>query len=189
MVVMEILSNRDLRMYIDTDLLKVDPLYSDVIRENGLDLRIGPEILRLHASDDVLDTRSGKGIEGRYTVESGLSFVINPRERILCRTQEYIEMSNDLVGFCELRVTYSLLGLSIPPTMVDAGFPGTLTIEMISDSGFPIRFYHGDRFMHVIFSKLTSKTEKPYQGKYKGQLAVTPPILDSAVKKNSGGSG
>src|SRR3989442_3266877 len=135
-------------------------------------------ILRIKKYGGFLDLQSRMWVERRYYVEMGDYFDINPKERILCRTQEYIKMPDDLIGFCELRVTYSLLGLSIPPTIVDAGFPGTLTIEMISNSGFPVRFYNGDRFMHVVFSKLTSRTDRPYSGKYGGQLAVTPAILD-----------
>jgi len=75
-----------------------------------------------------------------------------------------------------LRSTYARMGLSIPPTIVDAGFEGHLTIEIIG-GGFPIKIYSGQGFLHIIFCKLTSPVGKPYDGKYLGQQGVTFPRL------------
>jgi len=59
-------------------------------------------------------------------------------------------------------------------TIVDAGFEGNLTIELIG-SGFPVKLYAGERFVHLVFAKLTSPVEKPYKGKYQRQRGVTLP--------------
>ena len=85
------------------------------------------------------------------------------------------------MAFVELRSTYARLGLFIPPTIVDANFEGQLTIELVGGP-FPVKLYKGDRFLHIIFAKLTSQVEKPYMGKYQGQRGVTLPKLDAKRK-------
>lgn len=172
------MSDFDLKNYMDSERLVVDPIFRDTVRENGIDMRIGPEIKKILDSDIPFDPNIHQTEEWRYRREEGLAFVIYPGERILCRTQEWIEVPEDLLGFCSLRVTWALFGITIPPTIVDAGFKGTLTIEMINNSKFPIKFYYGDRFMHVVFVKTTSIVENPYRGKYTGQVDVQPPIMD-----------
>ncbi|MBE5729799.1 dCTP deaminase, partial [Candidatus Parvarchaeota archaeon] len=98
-------------------------------------------------------------------------FVIEPNERILTVTEEDISISNNLVGFVNLRSSYARVGIIIPPTIVDAGFSGKLTIELIG-SEFPIRLHAGDRFLHVVFAKTISPVENPYKGKYAGKATV-----------------
>ena len=67
-------------------------------------------------------------------------------------------------------------GFSIPPTVIDPDFNGTITLEIISyrDNKVPI----GERFVHIIFAKLASPSE-PYSGKYQGQEDITRVIKDS----------
>ena len=178
------MSDFDLVNYIKSERLIVDPIYRDTIRENGIDMRIGAEIRKILDSDIPFDPNIHQTEEWRYKKEEGLAFTIQPGERILCRTQEWIELPKDLLGFCSLRVTWALLGITIPPTIVDAGFKGTLTIEMINNGKFPVKFYYGDRFMHVVFAKTTSIVEKPYEGKYQGQVDVQPPIMDHQFRRN-----
>jgi dCTP deaminase len=74
------------------------------------------------------------------------------------------------------------MGLFIPPTVVDAGFYGTLTIE-IRGGTFPVKAYSGDRFMHLVISDEISYSSKVYRGKYAGEISVTPGISDK-VRKN-----
>ncbi|RLG59410.1 hypothetical protein DRN86_04285 [Candidatus Geothermarchaeota archaeon] len=72
--------------------------------------------------------------------------------------------------------TYARLGCFIPPTIIDAGFKGQLTIEMVGGE-FPVELKAGERFLHVVFAKLTSPVQKPYKGKYQEQTGVKLPIL------------
>ncbi|MEM4769207.1 MAG: dCTP deaminase, partial [Saccharolobus sp.] len=41
-----IFSDRDLKYYLEKGWIKIEPLREDTIRENGVDLRIGNEIVR-----------------------------------------------------------------------------------------------------------------------------------------------
>ncbi|MEM1649889.1 MAG: dCTP deaminase, partial [Sulfolobales archaeon] len=100
--------------------------------------------------------------------------VLKPGRKYLLHTLEYIALPPELVGIVELRSTLARLGLLIPPTVVDGGFEGQLTIEVHSSS-FPVRLRSGSRFLHLILMKTTTPIEKPYKGRYQGQRDVMLP--------------
>ncbi len=170
-----ILSDFDLWNYIRSGRLIVDPFREDVVRENGLDLRIGRQIARMKPISKVFDVHNDD-VREFYEVEERDSFVIKPREHVLLHTVEYIKLPLDLMGFVNLRSSYARIGLMIPPTIIDANFEGQLTIELVGGE-FPVKLYAGDRFIHVVFSKLSSPVEKPYSGRYQGQRGVKLPLF------------
>ncbi len=172
-----ILSDFDLQAYISSGRLVIRPFTPEIIRENGVDLRIGPQIARLVRSDELLDTGDAEAnVESHYIIESGESFIIKPYEKVLLTTLEYIELPSDIMGFVELRSSFARLGLLMPPTIIDAGFKGNITLE-IEGSAFPVKLYRGQRFAHVIFAKTLNPVERPYRGRYQGQRGVTLPKL------------
>ncbi|MCS7126239.1 MAG: dCTP deaminase [Aigarchaeota archaeon] len=169
-----ILSDFDLWAYIKSGRLVIEPFDESIVRENGVDLRIGRAIARMKNLEKPLDTRDSTDIEEYYSVEVADSFIIWPREHVLLHTLEYVKLPVDLMGFVNLRSSYARIGLSIPPTIIDANFEGELTIELVGGE-FPVKLYAGDRFLHVVFAKLSSVVEKPYKGRYQGQRGVTLP--------------
>ncbi|MHC1586068.1 MAG: dCTP deaminase [Candidatus Hecatellaceae archaeon] len=173
-----ILADFDLRNYIREGRLRIEPMAEDTIRENGVDLRLGDQIARLKQTDIILDPKSCPDVRGYFTVERGEEFVIQPYEKVLVSTLERLELPPDLMGFVELRSTFARCGLLMPPTIIDGGFKGTITLEIMGSS-FPIRLHRGERFAHVVFAKLTSPLSKPYTGKYQNQRGVTLPRFDS----------
>lgn len=168
-----ILSDRDLQEYFNTKQLSINPLYGAAFRENGLDLHLAPEISRVKDASKVYDPKVEKSSDKWWERGEAESFVLKPHEKVLSRTLEYIKMPMDLGAFCYLRSSYARMGMKIPPTVVDASFEGTLTIE-IKNGPFPVKMYMEDRFMHLIFTKAPSPSAKGYDGKYKGQVDVTP---------------
>jgi dCTP deaminase len=171
-----ILSDFDLRKCIEEKRIVIDPFTEDCLRENGVDLRLGGEVARIRSSNTLLDYRDGVDLEKYYEVERGESFIVNPHEHILITTLERIKLPVDIMAFIELRSTYARLGLTIPPTVVDANFEGQLTVG-VTGTSFPIKLYVGDRILHLILAKLTNPVSKPYLGKYQYQRGVTLPIL------------
>ncbi|MEM3832084.1 MAG: dCTP deaminase [Thermoprotei archaeon] len=172
-----ILSDFDLRNYIMSKRIIIEPFVPEIIRENGLDLRLGNQLARMKNVHVPFDTKHPSNISDYYVVENAESFIINPYEHVLTVTMEYLELPTDVMAFVELRSTFARLGLFIPPTIVDANFKGQLTIELIGGP-FPVKLYASERFLHLIFAKLTSPVEKPYSGKYQGQRGVTLPKPD-----------
>ena len=176
-----ILSDRDLKYYLEKGIIFIRPFSEEIIRENGIDLRIGTSFARLSKIDQVFEV--GKNIEDFYTVTNSNQFIVFPHEHVLMTTMEYIELPNDVMAFVNLRSTFARLGLFIPPTIVDAGFKGQLTIEMVG-SEFPIKLQTGQRFLHLIFAKTLTPVENPYHGKYQYQENVTLPKFETQTEKN-----
>ncbi len=143
-----ILSGRDLRWYIETGRLKIDPVREDQFQQNGVDL-----ILDSTSNHDTLDV-----------------YPASVPYFTLGATRETLTLPDDLMAFVQLRSTWARQGVLVAPTIVDAGFHGNLTLEMVFHH--PIVIPIGERFIHLVFAKLTSPTD-PYRGKYHGQTGIT----------------
>jgi len=167
-----ILGDRDLKYYLEKGWVMISPLSKDTIRENGVDLRVGNEVARFKKTNEVYE--EGKDLKSFYEIEKGDEFIIKPNEHILLVTEEYIKLPSDVMAFVNLRSSFARLGLFIPPTIIDAGFEGQVTIEVVG-SEFPIKLKRGTRFLHLIFARTLTPVENPYHGKYQGQQGVTLP--------------
>lgn len=176
------LSEFDLKSYLHFNRLKIEPYAEDLVRENGIDFRFSNEFKPLKSTDEVFDTHM------KYTKEElskfyedtivADKFTIKPHQRVLVKTMEYITMPKDLMGFCNLRSTYARLGTYIAPTGINAGWRGHLVIQM-EGGEFPIVLNKGDRFLHVIFAKLSTPVEKGYEGLYQDQKEIVLPSPES----------
>jgi len=171
-----ILSDFDLKNYIKSGRIVIEPFDESIIRENGLDLRLGDEICELMGIEEVLDPYTASDISKYYNCHKIDEFIVKPYNKYLLTTLEYIRVPPELMAFVELRSTFARLGLAIPPTIIDGGFEGQITIEL-HGSAFPIKLRKGTRFLHIVFSKVTSPIERPYSGKYQRQRGVKLPHL------------
>ncbi len=191
-----ILGDEDLRYYIEKKKLVVEPIGEKTIRENGLDLTIDNEIavekIIEHSIWEydknyrpVIDSHNEDDVKERFekikaTINStGEYFIIQPQSLNLLSTQEYVKFSDDIMGLCALRSSVARHGFIAPMTIVDAGFEGNLTIEVIYSGIRPFKLYVGDRFLHLIICKTSSPVRNVYSGVYKGQKGVrVPKMLD-----------
>jgi dCTP deaminase len=164
-----ILGDRDLKNYIEKRWITISPLSSDSIRENGIDLKVGNEIARFKKTASIFDSNKP---EEFFLRERGSEFIIHPHEHILVTTAEYLSLHNDVIAFVNLRTSFARLGLFIPPTIVDAGYRGELTVEIVG-SEFPVRLMSGTRFLHLVFARTLTPVERPYAGKYSEQRGIT----------------
>ena len=172
-----ILSDRDIFRLLEAGLLRVEPFDPSIVRENGLDLRLGRVFCRLRETARVFDTRGSYEPSEFYEcfeVGDGEGFVIGPRELVLAHTMETVCLPSDVVGLVNLRSTFARTGIYIPPTVVDAGFCGQLTVELVGSS-FPVKLYPGQRFLHLVLLRTLSPAARPYSGRYQGQRGVTLP--------------
>lgn len=173
-----ILSATDLKRELKQGTLLIEPLSQDTIRENGIDLRVSCEITRLKRQNTIpFDIQSPKTREF-YSKENNIeTFVIDSGEKILVSTLEKITLPNNLMALCQLRSTFARAGILIPPTVVDAGFSGNLTIQL-SGGSFPVRIPVKTRFLHLIFAELKTPLTKGYDGKYQNDSGVALPKTD-----------
>ncbi|MCU7788699.1 dCTP deaminase [Pyrobaculum sp. 3827-6] len=168
-----ILANDELKKLISTGRLKVDPLYPDTVRENGLDLRIGGEYAIYAYEGSVVAPCGLENARHLFRIVKADEVVIPPRNFVLLTTEEYVKMPDDVVGLANLRSTLARYGLTVPPTVVDAGFEGNITIEVVNNSPNTIVLRRGMRFLHLVLVKAEGRAH--YAGLYQGQRGVTPP--------------
>jgi len=171
-----ILSDKQIKKYIKEGKLVIKPFKEDSVRENGLDLHLGGTIGRFKKESGVIDPLGEDELSRHYDIVEGDEFIIEPHESILIHTIEYIEMPTDIVGLINLRSSYARIGISIPPTVVDAGFKGELTIQLTNGS-LPVKLYKGERIIHLILVKMHDSVERGYQGVYSGQRGIQIPIF------------
>jgi dCTP deaminase len=146
-----ILSGRDLAWYVEKGKLKITPSVPEQFQQNGFDA--------------VLDQVS-EGADPLYAAVEGGHFYLG------C-TRETFELPDDLMAFVGIRSTWARLGFSVPLTIVDAGFRGNLTLEILKFGRTPPPV--GEPFAHLIFAKMTSPSA-PYRGKYDQQSGITEAI-------------
>ncbi len=168
-----ILTGEEIKKLISLGRLKIDPLYPDTVRENGLDLRIGGEYAIYAYERAVVRPCELEDARHLFRVVKADEVVIPPRSFVLLATEEYVKMPEDVVGLANLRSTLARYGLVIPPTVVDAGFEGNITIEVVNMSPNTIVLKRGVRFLHLILVKAEGRAA--YDGTYQGQRGVTPP--------------
>ncbi|MGC8630990.1 MAG: dCTP deaminase [Thermoprotei archaeon] len=181
------LSDFDLMNLIKSGRLMIQPFSEEIIRENGVDLRLSDEIGRHNdlGKDFVLDPSDDVAISKTYSLTKSPVLLIGPSEQVLLSTYEYVEMPDDLMGFVELRSTWARHGLSIPPTIVDAGFKGTITLEVVNNAPYGIALKPLMRFAHVVFARTLSKVDKSYSGFYSGQRGIRLPKKVRVLHENN----
>ncbi|MEM3791606.1 MAG: dCTP deaminase [Candidatus Micrarchaeaceae archaeon] len=177
-----ILSDFDLINMIKSKRLKITPFSKEIIRENGIDFRISDEIAVHNKSKEfIMDPEDEKMIRKGYRILKGKRcMILEPLQQVLLSTYEKVEMPNDIAGFVELRSTWARHGLYMPPTIVDAGFKGTITLEVFNGAPYKIKLKPFVRFAHVVFVKTTSAVKKYYKGYYNMQSGIKLPKKISA---------
>jgi dCTP deaminase len=174
-----ILSDFDLMNYLNSKRLKIEPFSRDIVRENGIDFRLADEIAyhKDMAADFVMDPYNKEHIDGAYEIKKGQTeLILHGHQQVLLSTLEHVELPDDIVGIVELRSTWARHGLSMPPTIIDAGFRGTVTLEVVNNAPYSIKLRPNQRFAHIVFIKATSKVESSYAtGSYSGQRGVKLP--------------
>ncbi len=174
-----ILSDFDLESYIRDKRLVVKPFHESTIRENGLDLRLSNQMAVKNANagkNYVLDPYDEKSIKKEYVVKrNSREFIVPKTSQVLISTLEYLELPDNLMGFIELRSTWCRHGLSMPPSIIDAGFKGNITLEIINHGPYAIKLRPRTRFAHIIFATTLNRVRNAYSGSYLGQRGIRLP--------------
>ena len=178
-----ILSDRDIKKKVASGHIVVksaDQGHTSNINASSLDLRLGRFFkIYNHSQQAVLDPMNRTTFEGMTTLveikEPGTPFIVQPGEFILGVTMEKIKISDDLVARVEGRSSLGRLGIIIHSTagFIDAGFEGTITLEITNINRMPVALYPGMRVCQLAFEMMTSAADVPYSkkssSKYQGQ--------------------
>ena len=179
---MSVLSDASIRELIASGRVKIEPWDDAMVQPASVDLRLGPSFRVFHnfrvESIDLAEPPTT--LTEHVEIGPDEPFVIHPGEFVLGRTEEYVELADDIVARIEGKSSLGRLGLIVHATagFVDPGFEGTLTLEITNLTRVPIKLYAGLLIAQLSFMALDQPAERPYGSDelgshYQGQMAAT----------------
>ncbi|QQS59583.1 dCTP deaminase [Candidatus Peregrinibacteria bacterium] len=169
-----ILSDRDILAKINAGEIRIESPHENWKKQVGassLDLRLGKYFkIYEHGRFPVLDPlkmKEEEEITRLIEVASGEPFIVQPGEFALGVTLEKVHIPNDMVARVEGRSSLGRLGIIIHSTagFVDAGFTGTITLEITNINRMPVALYPGMRVCQLAFETMSSPALVPYSEK------------------------
>lgn len=158
--------------------LMVMPLIDrEQIGPASIDVRLGTEFRILRRTDEPgLDpgARNQSDVErsqDHVDVGIGNSLWLHPGQFVLGSTLEYLRFPAHLSGYVVGRSSWGRVGLIVATAiMVQPGFGGRLTLELVNEGEGPIALYPGCRIAQLTVHSLSGPTERGYGGKYLGPM-------------------
>lgn len=172
-----VLSDRTIREQITAGRLVVDPFDEALLQASSLDVRIDDTFRVFHNNRrPLIDVREPTDdLTELVAIEPGGRFILHPGEFVLGSTVERVAIPDDLVARLEGKSSLGRLGLLIHSTAgyIDPGFAGTITLELSNVARLPIAIYPGMPIGQISFLQMTTPVDRPYSGKYGGQVGPT----------------
>ncbi|HAU98624.1 MAG: Deoxycytidine triphosphate deaminase [Microgenomates group bacterium GW2011_GWF2_45_18] len=175
-----VLSDKDIRAYIDQKKLQLSPFDPTHVRTAAIDLTLHQNFRVFRNSAHThIDVKKEFDVTDLVHAKEDGSFIIHPREFVLGSTREIITLPNDLIGLLEGRSSLGRIGIIVHATasFVQPGFSGYLTFEMSNISNLPIKLYAGMCVAQIAFLQMSSPVELDYSkrnSKYQDQEPPTP---------------
>jgi dCTP deaminase len=186
-----ILTDREIKIYIDRDLITIDPKPADIAYQStAVDLTLDPVVSIFKGPPPptagieeikVIDPTSPgfrsdqviKALTDLHPIDPTKGYDLIPYSLILAWTREYIDLKQThLAARVEGRSSLARLGISVHMTAptIHAGFEGRIRLEIVNHGRFPVRLKPGMRICQLIFEQILGTPEKDYEGQFAGQL-------------------
>ena len=106
--------------------------------------------------------------EAGYDIRIKQSITLHPLRRFsLASAIERFDMPDDLIGIVHDKSTWARRGLSVFNTVIEPGWEGYLTLELVYHGWRPLHIPAGAGIAQVIFHQAACPAR--YSGKYQGQ--------------------
>ncbi len=151
---------------IKRGFIKIEPFNEAFIQPNSVDIRLGDHFVWYDESDEIIDPYDKASIESHYNEKRAEYIDIPPGMFLLAETLETITLPEDIVATIEGKSSIARLGITLHQTggWIDAGFSGTITLEICNANQRPVRLHAGMPIGQLVFYT-TEKAEKPYGAK------------------------
>lgn len=103
----------------------------------------------------------------KYMVDGLKNGTFSEGRFILASAIEEFDMPSDLVGVVHDKSTWARQGVSVFNTVIEPGWKGFLTLEIVFQGNEPVHIPAGAGIAQVLFHKLQDTAE--YNGKYQNQ--------------------
>jgi len=158
--------------------IRVDPYDPTLVQPNSLDIRLGDHFVWYEPGDEVIDPFEKESVTAKVQEMRAPSMVLPPGLFVLAETLEAITLPDNIVASIEGKSSVARLGVELHQTggWIDAGFSGSITLEMCNVNQRPVRIYAGMPIGQLVFYT-TERAEEPYNlkrdAKYQHQRQAT----------------
>lgn len=121
------------------------------LAEVGYDIRIKQEIVFYKPHQSIF-------VDG---------LLVGPGRFIIASAMEEFDMPTDMVGVVHDKSTWARLGLSVFNTVIEPGWKGFLTLELVYHGSETLKIPAGAGIAQVLFHRVAE--EAAYEGKYQNQ--------------------
>ncbi len=151
---------------IDRGYISVDPFDPNLIQPNSLDIRLGDHFVWYEEGDDIIDPFHQESVLTKTKELTCDSVVLIPGKFVLAETMEVIGLPDNIVASIEGKSSIARLGIELHQTggWIDAGFSGSITLEMCNVNQRPVRMYAGMAIGQLVFYT-TERAACPYNSK------------------------
>jgi dCTP deaminase len=192
-----VLSDGTIRRLVAEGRITIDPFDEAMVQPASIDLRLGSSfrVFHNHRVSAIDLAAPPENLTELIEVGADEPFVIHPQEFCLGRTEEWVELPDDLVARIEGKSSLGRLGLIVHATagFVDPGFAGTLTLEITNLTRVPIVLWPGKPIAQLSFMTLDRPAERPYGhpdlgSHYHGQVDATASRYEGGPARSAGPS-
>lgn len=136
--------------------------------EAGYDIRIAEDLFFYPEQKNLLRHNKPAFIE-RWRKNAGWRDDYIAGRFCLGSTIERFKMPGDLVGIVHDKSTWARRGVSVFNTVIEPGWEGFLTLEIVFHGDKPVKISSGQGIAQVVFHRTTDQVA--YDGKYQNQQA------------------
>lgn len=160
----------------------ITPYNEDQLQPCSYDVILSDELLHFSGSGTIdAATKTLNGIKYQKISLAESDYIMKPGDFILASTVERVNIPNNMAARFEGKSSLGRLGLTTHVTagFIDAGFSGTITLEMKNENEFPIKISKGMKIGQICFFKIDEDVARPYGSKnlkshYNNQDGPTP---------------
>ncbi len=178
-----------LRRPLDRRLIVMPLVDPTQIGEASVNVRLGTRFRLLRRTQDsgldpqtVAQSSVERGQE-EIVVPIGQPLWLHPGQFVLGATLEYLRFPKDLAADVVGRSSWGRVGLLVATAvMIQPGYRGTLTLELVNHGDGPIALYPGSRIAQLVVSPVLEPSVASYAGKYVGS---TGPEVSHVAKERA----
>lgn len=165
-----LLSDRQIKKMNQKGLLIEGDLDPEQIQPNSIDLRLGtsvkiPKWNYLHTEfgnfTNMIDPRHSIDYQEESFRDASAwgspnhkMFILEPNRFVLMASKDILNIPNGYVAFVQGRSSIARLGIQTEQAgLIDAGFRGTITFEIVNQASCPIMLFEDMRIAQVYFFK------------------------------------
>ncbi|MBU1119153.1 dCTP deaminase [Patescibacteria group bacterium] len=184
-----IFSDRDIKKYLKSGRITVDPLVKEAIQPASVDLRLDSEFMIFkHTSHAYIDVAEPVDeLMKKISISGREPFVLHPGEFALGLTFETVGVDDETVARLEGKSSLGRLGVIVHATagFIDPGNCLKITLELHNVGNLPVILRYKMPIAQVAFQPLSSKAERPYGSKkLKSKYYKSKGIVMSQMHKN-----